>query len=432
VSTEYLTNYVESEGLAAVIPAPELGLDFINFSVVPKSVSVDFYEPKNQYYCNYSVDVSLRKGETVILQYAKDFPFYFSPEDDPAVRANGIALQDSFPVIEGSYRLAILVRNSVRKEFSVFEKNVTVPAAEPEPISEILLGYNLEDIRGELQAPFKSLGKRLLIDPKNTFVLDDTIVISFNLRGLSKEVWGRGEAQIVVRGMKEIGPSEKRISLKLGDYPFHEIIPITCSLSASELSPDYYELKLSVEDDEGKVIAARSANFIVSPQKEVSRPIAISKTFPLTNAYLYTYMIADQYDKAGMTEKAEAFFEKGYGMAPDYKEGLVYYSQFLLKNKKTDRALELVEKLQGIDKFRFDYLLIKGIASTQTGRCEEAITFLLEANKIYNSDTNLLNALGYCFYKTGEKEQALQALGASLRLNPKQEDIRKLIDEIKK
>jgi tetratricopeptide (TPR) repeat protein len=143
-------------------------------------------------------------------------------------------------------------------------------------------------------------------------------------------------------------------------------------------------------------------------------------------------MIADQYDKAGMTEKAEAFFEKGYGMAPDYKEGLVYYSQFLLKNKKTDRALELVEKLQGIDKFRFDYLLIKGIASTQTGRCEEAITFLLEANKIYNSDTNLLNALGYCFYKTGEKEQALQALGASLRLNPKQEDIRKLIDEIKK
>jgi Tfp pilus assembly protein PilF len=63
---------------------------------------------------------------------------------------------------------------------------------------------------------------------------------------------------------------------------------------------------------------------------------------------------------------------------------------------------------------------------------EKAIDNLLKGNTIYNSDTGLLNSLGFCFYKTSQKTRALNVLKASLRLNQKQENIKKLVEEIEK
>jgi tetratricopeptide (TPR) repeat protein len=79
---------------------------------------------------------------------------------------------------------------------------------------------------------------------------------------------------------------------------------------------------------------------------------------------------------------------------------------------------------------QFDYYIIKGKALRELGRCEEAIPLLQEGNKLYNSDTRLLNALGYCYYRSGQKTLALEVLNASLRLNPDQPDIKKLIEEV--
>jgi GWxTD domain-containing protein len=101
VSTEYLTHFVDCESTIVLLRDPLLGIPFLHFSVTPKSLSVDYFAPRDQYYCNYSVDVSLRKGEEIFYQDSKEFPFYFAPADSPSVTANGIAIQDSFPVIAG-------------------------------------------------------------------------------------------------------------------------------------------------------------------------------------------------------------------------------------------------------------------------------------------------------------------------------------------
>jgi tetratricopeptide (TPR) repeat protein len=79
---------------------------------------------------------------------------------------------------------------------------------------------------------------------------------------------------------------------------------------------------------------------------------------------------------------------------------------------------------------KFDYFLWRGVALMGLGRYEEAKTSLLEGNKIYNSDTRLLNALGECFFRTGDKTRALEVLNASLRLNPNQPAVKNLIEEI--
>ncbi len=429
VSTEYLTNYVDIDGLAEVIPDPQMGIYFIHFSLFPKSVSVDFYQPKNQYYCNYSIDVSLRNGEKIIYQYSKDFPFYYSPEDDPVVRAGGICLQDSFPVIEGDFKLAILARNSVSKEFSVYEKDIAVLKGNGPRIAGPWLGYGLEETAIDLHAPFKLNNKRLIIDSKNTFTRADQIAVTFAVENIPEELRDSGSAKIAVRGLEGAQPTEKIYNLALAGRVSRSQAVIEYSLPAAELTPNYYEMTVHLIGKEAVTVAEGKANFILSPAASLPRPVVIAKTFPLANAYVYFYMIADQYDKAGELDKAEASYEKAHSLAPAYKEGLAYFSNFLVKVKKPARALELVEGLKGEEKFLFDYYFIKGRAYLGLGEYDQAIASLLAGNAIYDSDINLLNTLGFCFMKVGKKDEARKALEASLRLNPEQPEVRKLLEE---
>jgi len=431
VSTEYLTNYVELEGLAEVLPDSGLGFDFVHFALTPKSISVDYYRPRDQYYCNYSVDVSLRAGEQIIYQYAKEFPFYYSPSDDPVVRANGISLQDSFPVIEGQYKLTILVRNSVGKEFSVFEKEIEIVETAAPRIVGPLLGYGSEDAPPGLHAPFQVQDKKLSLDPSQTYLAADELTLSFSLAGLTPEVWEKGEVRVEFWA-GETAAAEKILILKPRLHPFQAFLTMVNSFPAAELKPGYYKSLLRLIDGGGAEVDTKALNFILSPARAVPRPVVISKSFPLSSAHFYYYMLANQYDRARRPEKAAALFEKGYRLAPDYLEGILNYADFMVRSSRFDRALELSERLGRGEKYRFEHFLLKGRALLGMGNYQEAIASLSEGNKIYDSDTRLLNALGLCFSRTGEKERALEALAASLRLNPAQPEVSKLIEEIKK
>ena len=43
----------------------------------------------------------------------------------------------------------------------------------------------------------------------------------------------------------------------------------------------------------------------------------------------------------------------------------------------------------------------------------------------------VLNSLGECYFKIDDKEQALRACEKSLEINPKQENIKKMIEKLK-
>ena len=172
VSTEYLINYVESSTGVEIIQDPILNINFVHFSISPERVSIDYFEPNDQYFCNFKLSVSLRKEENIIFQYSKDFPFYFPPEDIERIRGSGIAIQDTFPLIEGEYTLTILVQNSVGKEFSVSEKEIFVAKRSDTPeIIGPILGYRLQDYSSHLNVHFRLMGKKLLVYPKNIFSL---------------------------------------------------------------------------------------------------------------------------------------------------------------------------------------------------------------------------------------------------------------------
>jgi hypothetical protein len=64
----------------------------------------------------------------------------------------------------------------VGKEFSVFEQRVDVPADDGRPaLAGPLFGYRLQDYPVDVHLPFKLLGRKLVVDPRNTFARADSI-----------------------------------------------------------------------------------------------------------------------------------------------------------------------------------------------------------------------------------------------------------------
>ena len=143
-------------------------------------------------------------------------------------------------------------------------------------------------------------------------------------------------------------------------------------------------------------------------------------------------MLAEQYKKLDEEDKTEENFEKAYSLNKTYARGVREYGYFMLHTGKFTKALEIAENIKQDENMMFDYYLIKGQAQAGMGLYMQAVESLEEGNKIYNSDTRLLNSLGFCYYKTVRKSRALEVLKASLRVNPDQEDVKKLLTEIEK
>ena len=433
VSTEYLTNFVESSSSTALIQDPVTGLRFLHFSIVPADVNVDAYVPKNQFYCNFRVDVSLRNGEAVIFQYSREFPLYFPDSDWDRVKANGLSVEESFPISEGKFKLSVLLTNTVGKQFSVLEKDVVVPPERSTPsIDGPFLGYKFETYQRDVHIPFKVNDRKLVTDPKMTFAKADEIAILFNVLNVTEDLLKGGEARISVRGLREANPVRRSYTVRLDTTPFQKILSIPQTIPAAELDPDYYEILVKLVGAGGETLDEKKESFIVSPSAAMGHPIANAKGFPLANQFLYRYMLAQQAEKMNRVHAAKSLYDEAFQLNPDYKEGVVMYGNFLNKVGAFGEALQVAEKLKGDDRRQFPYYIIRGQALMGQEKYENALTELLLANRIYNSDTNVLNSLGRCYYRLGRKAEALDALNASLKLNPGQDAVKKLIQEIEK
>jgi len=433
VDTEYMTNYIESEAQIDVIKDPISGLNFLHFSIMPEQISVDYYEPNDQYYSDLRIDVSLRVMDKIIFQYSKDFPLYFSETELTNLESTGITVEDSFPLADGDYKFIVLLQNSVAKEFCIIEEELSIPGdLGVSKINGPFFGFKIINLDESYHIPYKILEKKLAVDPKKTYGASDDVVFFFNIENLTQDLWKGGEIKVSIMGATGENPYEKSYTLDLRNYTFNKTMFLSQSLPASEFVPDYYDLDITFVDREGRILDEQSGKFVISPQDTVAHPNPKIKGVPSQNQFIYYFMLAEQYENLNKDGKAEENYAKAYAMRPDYILGLIDYANFILKLNKFDKSLELIEKAKDNEEQKFNYYLIKGKALMGLGRYAEAIAEFLEGNEIYNSDLGLLNSLGFCYDKTGQTQEALEILNISLKLNPEQEQVRALIKEIEK
>jgi len=432
VNIESSANFIDNTNLVTLTRDDRYGCDIVNISVRPKRISLGYNEDKDKYFFNLNLNVSLRKSEKIIYQYAKNFEFYFDPDKVQALEGGGVVVHDSFPVIPGEYDLVVFIENAVGKEFSYFDQKIRVPASGERPrLAAPVLGYKVETESDNFFHTYKFVNKKLYVDTEKTFGLNDVPHLLIGAYDLSRELWEKGEVEVGLKGLSERYKFSRSNRQKLSDLPYARDLNWIVPLDKTGLHADYYELTVRLLDPSGAALDSKATTFTISPILKLAHPIETFKQVLVDNPYFFDYALGQQYEGSGDLEKAESSFAKSVKENPDFAEGLV--AQLLAGNKlkKYAEVLAVVDNLGKTDKYALEYHLIKGTALAGLERYAPALDELLAANKVYNSDIRVLNLLGLTFYKLNDMEQALKALEASLRVNPKQPQVDKLIAEIK-
>ena len=179
VEVSYSVYYISNKSIVKVLK-DELGLFFIHYSIQPQNLSMDIYE--NKYYSNIKISgrVADLEGKTV-YQYEKEYPIEFNKEQIKELKMIPMAIQDSFPLVPGKYRFSLLLQNTVSKEFTSFDKDITIPEIKDTPrMSDLVFAFKEKRDKESLKSAFKIREMRLYTCLRKEFTPQDTLFLFFS------------------------------------------------------------------------------------------------------------------------------------------------------------------------------------------------------------------------------------------------------------
>ena len=142
VEVEYTANYIRSDVMVKIFQDPS-GIFFIHYAIEPSALSIDTYEDK--YYANFKIvgQVSALDGKT-IFQYEKNLSLGFYEDQLQEIKNQSYSIQDMVPLIPGHYKFNVILKNTVSKEFTSFERDITIPEDTSSlQMTPLFLGYKV-------------------------------------------------------------------------------------------------------------------------------------------------------------------------------------------------------------------------------------------------------------------------------------------------
>ncbi len=421
VEVEYSLNYIEARYLVTVIKNDFLNEYFLNYSIQPKVLSVSEY--KNKIYANFEIVGNLKDGKgNSIFQFKSEYGLEFTRKQLERARAVGFALQGMAPVIPGRYRLTLLVKNTVSKEFSYIEVPIKVPEKYTPFVEKPLLALKFQPYRIFALKPFVVDNKALTVSAVKSFTLKERPYFFVKVDNIDRKLWKTGK--LILKFSSE--DFEKTIEFPLVTKPYRPSLVFT-GLVPENMPAGEYELEAVLKKGE-VIISASNLDFNITPLTMVARPVIYSKTIPLKNRFAIYHMIAQQYRNKGNLKMALKYTEKAVAENPAFKKGKVDLAELYLMMGQPDKALNLLTQIG--TKGDAYLLFLEGKAYEMKGDVDTAIEKYYASIDIYDSDIRVLNSLANCLLKKGEKEEAIKVLKASLKINPKQKKIKELLQNL--
>ena len=428
VDVEYSANYIASEAMLKVFQ-DESGLFFLHYAVEPKRLSV--LTGDATFSLNFTLNGIVTDPQNrVVFQYEKNIPLDFGKDQIEAIGKTSLAVQDMVPLIDGDYRFSLLLKNTASKEFTSFEGRVSIPPDVEAALrmGPLLLGYQRKPVAATsaFNKPFKIGRDQIACQAENIFHPKETLTVAFQLFGLRPELAQTAQVRYtVLKEGREVATKTK--ALKDADR-----LNILEDLPLSDLPPGNYRIKVAVVDGGRTELLTEQEDFGVSPLAALPRPWIVSKVLPSSSDVEYQYILGTQGMNINRLEEAErrlGIAARGNPASLKYALG---HAQVLLKMKDFLKVKEglrpFMEKPEASDRL----LSLMGAACQALGDYEEAISAYRKYLAQAGTSLPVLNSLGDCYYRQGNLKEALAAWERSLEINPKQDSIQKLVDEVKR
>ncbi|MEW5901482.1 MAG: GWxTD domain-containing protein, partial [Acidobacteriota bacterium] len=311
VEVDYTANYIPCEAYAEVL-GDASGLNFVHYLIEPKKLTLT--QIGDRFRANLEINGLIADLQgTTVYQYERTVPIDFSQDQLNSIQNKLFSFQDIFPLVEGTYKLSILLKNTISKEFSSMEQDVSVPGRGGLRLSRLVVANKVirnSEYRGR-NKPFLFGDLQLVPSPRNDFVSRDNLFLYFQLTGLSEGLRAGGRLECsILKEEEKVFTSTKALK----DYP--DPTNFLEEFSLANLRPAYYKIQVSLRDQKDKEILSEQEDFVITHLPDLARPWLLSVPQPPSADPLYANILGTQYLNKKDNEKARVLLREAYRANP--------------------------------------------------------------------------------------------------------------------
>ena len=424
IEVEYTANYIESDALVQVY-RDNAGRAFIHYLIEPSKLSIERFEGIYRTTFNVNGIVSDAHGKTV-YQFDRVIPVELNGDQFSKIKDRLVSFQDAFPLIEGDYKLSVLWKNTVSKEFTSVEASLKIPPARSLTLSTPILANRIvrnPAFVGQVK-PFTVGETQLVASPRNDFVASDALTLYCELGGLTDELKRSGSVSVTItRDDQVVASTVKALGNAGAPFRILEEFPL------ANFPPAYYMASVALVDGAKAEVVSSRASFFVSPSQALPRSWILYSPLPPAGDPSYANILGMQYLQAGDTGKARTLLEEACRRSPDSIPFALDFCRILFAAKDYEGVRNVAMPFFR-DQKKFEFGQFLGESSQALERYAEAIGFYKDYLTSFGTNLNVLNSIGECYVKTGDFQGALTAWKKSLELNPAQEELKKKLAKI--
>jgi GWxTD domain-containing protein len=431
IEVDYTANYIDNESLISVFQDPS-GMSFVHYLIEPKRLT--FEQTANGYHTALEITgrVSDMKDQSV-YQFDRSIPLDMSEPMMAQIKARFFSLQDLFPVTPGQYKINLLLKNRLSREFTSVEAVILVPEPAAFSMSPPVLAY-----KTDRESRFKGQNKSFLLggvqfvpSPRNAFAADDTLSLYFQLHGIPAELRANGAVQYTIERQTEtmkLPEKVKTVTRNLREIPdpgnIFEEFPL------GGMTPSHYTITVAVLDaSQAEKLKAR-VDYDIRGATTINRAWVLSLPQPPTSDPTFANIIGAQLLAKKDLAKARPLLEQAFRRDPSNPKFALDYVRALIEAKDF-RAVGDVAKPFLADERRYDFLEFVGAAAQEIGTYAEAIVHYKDYLAHFGTNIAILNAVGECHQKLGNAAEALVAWEKSLQIEPNQPALKDKVRALK-
>ncbi len=427
VEVEYSVNYIDNDSFVRVIQ-DDSGIHFVHYLIEPNRLTFEQYG--NRFLSNLEINANVSDLDgTTVYQYERTVPIEFNQDQMDKIRNKLFSFQDMFPLIEGNYKLNVLLKNKVSKEFTSVEADISIPESSNglrmTPL--ILANKALSDSKYKGKSkPFLIEDIQLIPSPRNDFTQQDHLYLYLQIQGLTEEIKETGSLEFTISTGDKIVRSIRKDIKEYPDAPdFFE------DISLSGLETGYYEIKAALfEKDRQQETLYEEADFYISYAASLPRPWLLSLPVSSPEDPIYQNILGNQYMNKKNHFKARQLLEDAYRRNPESVKFALDFSMNLYHLKEYQKVKEIVRPFLDRPE-RHEFYAILAQSCQALGELAEAISYYKSYLAYFGTNIQILNSIGDCYLRLGNKEEALTAWQRSLELNPNQGELKEKVESLK-
>ncbi len=429
VEVEYSANYIDSSSLVHVLQDPS-GTWFVHYILEPSNISMGGYDSGISTDLIFNGILTDTQGRT-IYQFENKVPLRFNREQFERLKQRPFSFAGVFPVLPGNYKLSILMKNAVSKEFTSLERTISIAAGPSRPrLTPLLLGFNAvrPEAQGSVPQPFALGGGLLYLQPDPSFITKDKLYVHTQILDLSPGLRASGSLKFILeQGGTEIESRLRPLAENPDPLNRIEVFPL------DQIPPGYYAVVAVLIDQDGREIDRQKKDFVVSTAGYLPRPWVHSNSLlDAGGPALIENILGRQWAAKGNLGAAVPRLEKAYQASPMTRSYAVDLARAYSDLDRKAEALDILQLFSAATETDLELSVVLGETYLSLGRFQEGLGVFQRALASFGLSARVLNGIGECHLGLGQAEEALAAWRKSLEIEPDQPAIKDRLEAVEK